>query len=66
MFTDEELKELKLCVNEMIASRIRYKHSETNEVRLSMNKTYLELDYKLLNKILKKLDSFNKDERVLK
>ena len=52
MFTEEELKELKLCVNEMIASRIQYRHSETNKVRLDLNEKYLELDYKLLNKIL--------------
>lgn len=52
MFTEEELKELKLCVNEMISSRIQYSHLETNDSRLVQNKKYLDLDYELLEKII--------------
>lgn len=55
MFADEELKELKFCVNEMIARRIEYKHTEINKMRLELNDKYLDLDYKLLNKILNRI-----------
>lgn len=52
-FSNEEIQELKKCINEMIASRIQYGHAENNNVRKCNNEKYLELDYKLLDKILK-------------
>lgn len=52
-FSNEELQELKKCVNEMISSRIQYKNIEKNETRKMDNEKYLNLDYKLLDKILK-------------
>lgn len=56
MFTNEDLKELKLCVNEMISSRIQYSHLEANKNRLIENEKYLELDYRLLEKILNEMN----------
>ncbi|MGL5328875.1 MAG: hypothetical protein ACRDD7_06375 [Peptostreptococcaceae bacterium] len=53
MFSKEELKEIKLALNSMIASRQTYKAYETNEVRLADNERYLLLDYALIQKIVK-------------
>lgn len=53
MFNKEELKEIKLALNSMIASRQTYKAYETNEVRLAENEKYLLLDYALVEKIVK-------------
>lgn len=52
-FSNEEIQELKRCINEMISSRIQYSHTENNEIRKMDNKTYLDLDYRLLDKVLK-------------
>ncbi|MGL5330258.1 MAG: hypothetical protein ACRDD7_13385 [Peptostreptococcaceae bacterium] len=53
MFSKEELKEIKLSLNHMIASRQTYKAYESNEVRLADNERYLLLDYALIQKIVK-------------
>lgn len=55
--TEEELIELKLCVNEMIAKRQVYKQQEDPNLKLRLNKNskFLKLDYKLLKKILKEI-----------
>lgn len=49
----EELKELKMALNELISSRIIYRSTEKSKVRLSDNEKYLLLDYKLLEEIIK-------------
>lgn len=55
--TFEELKELKLSVNEMISRRIQYGFSKDNQLRLDLNQKYLTMDYHLLEVIIKEMES---------
>lgn len=55
--TLEELKELKLSVNEMISRRIQYGFSKDNQLRLDLNQKYLTMDYHLLEVIIKEIES---------
>lgn len=52
----EELIEIKKCINTMIKDRIYYSTIETSKGRLTDNKKYLDLDYKLLDKVVKEID----------
>lgn len=62
MFNKEELKELKYCVNNMIVSRQTYKTYEDSESRLNDNDKFLDLDYRLVEKILNLLKEVNDNE----
>lgn len=55
--TLEELKELKLSINEMISRRIQYGFSKDNQLRLDLNQKYLTMDYHLLEVIIKEIES---------
>lgn len=55
--TLEELKELKLSINEMISRRIQYGFSKDNQLRLDLNQKYLTMDYHLLEVIIKEIKS---------
>jgi hypothetical protein len=57
MFSKEELEEIRRCVNTMISERIKYKFIENNEVRMEINQKYLQMDYDILEKVLKELES---------
>lgn len=56
MFTLEELIELKLSVNEMMARRIAYSNIEKHDKLLHKNNEYLELDRDLVVKLLKMIE----------
>lgn len=53
MFSKEELKEIKLSLNEMVLQRQKYMYYEKNLKRLEDNKKYLDMDYELIAKIIK-------------
>ena len=55
-FTREELEELRRSINTMISSRIEYKYIENSEARIEINNKYLQMDYLLLDRVLKELD----------
>lgn len=55
-FTREELEEIKRSLNTLISERIRYGLIENNETRRENNQNYLDLDYAILEKVLKELD----------
>lgn len=55
--TLEELIEIKDSLNTMLGARIQYKAIETNERRLETNKNKLELDYKILKKVLEEIET---------
>lgn len=55
-FTLEELIEIKKALNGMIGQRIQYEIIETNNKRLEDNEKYKQLDYNLLNKVIKEID----------
>jgi hypothetical protein len=54
-FSNEEMEELRRCINTMISSRIEYKYIENSEARIELNNKYLKMDYLLLDKVLKEL-----------
>lgn len=56
MFNTEELEEIKRSINELIASRLKYRTIETNYERLRENEDYLTNDYKILSKIVRVLE----------
>jgi hypothetical protein len=49
----EEMKEIKLALNEIMARRQVYKYEETKEKLLKDNERYIEMDIKLIKKIIK-------------
>lgn len=53
----EELKELKMCINTMVAERLKYTYIETNEERLKINKKFLDVDYELLRQVIEVLEN---------
>lgn len=53
----EELKELKMCINTMVAERLKYTYIETNEERLKTNKKFLDKDYELLRQVIEVLEN---------
>lgn len=55
-FTLEELIEIKKALNGMIGQRIQYEIIETNNKRLEDNEKYKQLDYNLLDKVIKEID----------
>jgi hypothetical protein len=55
-FDKQELEELKRAVNTLIGERIRYKIIESNENRVKASDEYLDMDYKILEKIIIELD----------
>lgn len=57
IFNLEELIEIKKALNGIIGQRIQYSITETNEKRLGENEKYKQLDYKLLEKFIKEIDS---------
>lgn len=57
MFSKDELEEIRRCVNTMISERIKYKYIDDNEVRMETNNKYLQMDYKILEKILKEMEN---------
>ena len=55
-FTLEEIRELKHSLNSLIAQRITYSISvKEGSEREANNQKYLEMDYKLLEKVLKEI-----------
>jgi len=52
MFTYDELKELKYCINTMIGVRVTYLYSNISEEEKSYTQLKLKEDYKLLEKVL--------------
>jgi hypothetical protein len=50
--TKEELKEIKLSLNTIYAQRQVYKLQETKEKLLRENDRYIEMDIKLIKKII--------------
>ena len=55
-FTLEELIEIKKALNGMIGQRIQYEIIEINNKRLEDNEKYKQLDYNLLDKVIKEID----------
>lgn len=55
-FTLEELIEIKKALNGMIGQRIQYEIIETNNKRLEDNEKYKQLDYNLLDKVIKEIN----------
>jgi hypothetical protein len=51
--TKEELKEIKLSLNTIYAQRQVYKLQETKEKLLKENDRYIDMDIKLIKKIIK-------------
>lgn len=51
--SEDEMRELKLALNEIMARRQVYKFEETKEKLLRENDRYIEMDIKLLKKIIK-------------
>lgn len=49
----EEIKEIKLSLNTMLSQRQVYKLQETKEKLLKENDRYIEMDIKLIKKIIK-------------
>jgi hypothetical protein len=49
----EEMKEIKVSLNEIMARRQVYKLQETKEKLLRDNDRYIEMDIKLIKKIIK-------------
>lgn len=56
-FSKEELEEIKRSLNCMVSERIRYSLIECSEIRQEDNKKYLDLDYRILEKIIEGLDN---------
>ena len=55
--TLEELKEWKMAINSLIAQRITYSISvKEGSERETNNQKYLDMDYQLLEKVLKEID----------
>lgn len=61
-FKIEELKEIKRALNCIIAERQKMLDLELNNDIKEVNEDGLILDYSLLNKILKELDSRKEDK----
>lgn len=55
--TLEEIREFKMAINALIASRITYSISvKEGSERETNNQKYLDMDYQLLEKVLKEID----------
>lgn len=60
--TLEELKEIKLSLNEMQSRRIQYNLEVRNEKLKDLNNKYLEMDRNLLKRVLGNIDKLKEQE----
>ena len=60
-YTLDEWIEIKLSLNTQMAERIKYSMIETSKKRLEDNNIKLELDRKLIQKVINKIDNIKGD-----
>lgn len=56
MFTQDNLKELKIALNELISSRVVYLHSNISNKEKEYTRGKLSYDYELLEMVLDLID----------